>query len=82
MNTNKTFKLTISKVDEQLFAADAYSVTLPGSEGELTILAGHEPLVSLLKTGIITVREENGPKEFRIQKGLLETSHGQVTVLL
>jgi F-type H+-transporting ATPase subunit epsilon len=82
MQTRKTFTVTIARVNEQLFNGLAYSITVPGSEGELTILADHEPLVSLLKTGTITVRKDEATEKFQIEKGLLETSNGQVTVLL
>ena len=82
MTTSPTFKLTISKVNEFLFTGEANSVTLPGTEGELTLLAHHEPLITLLKKGTITVREGGDVKEFQIQKGLCETSHGQVTILV
>ncbi len=80
--TTHTFKLTITKVNEILFSGDAISVTLSGSEGELTVLANHEPLISLLKSGTITVRDSDGSKEFKIEKGILETSNGQVTILV
>ncbi len=77
-----TFKLTIAKVNEQLFSGDALSVNVPGTEGEMTILANHEPLITMLKKGIITVRDGENAKTFSIEKGLLETSNGQVTVLV
>jgi len=80
--TSSTFKLTVSKVNELLFTGEAVSVTLPGTEGELTFLANHEPLITLLASGKITVRTGEGEKEFQIEKGLCETSHGQVTVLV
>ncbi len=81
MQTN-TFSLTISKVNELLFTGEVHSVTLPGSEGELTILAHHEPLISMLKAGTITVRSNDETKQFPIERGLLEASSGQVTVLV
>lgn len=77
-----TFKLTISKVNEQLFSGDALSVNVPGTEGEMTILANHEPLITILKNGVITVQTNIESKSFTIEKGLLETSNGQVTVLV
>ncbi len=80
--TSPTFKLTISKVNELLFTGEAVSVTLPGTEGELTLLAQHEPFITLLKVGKIIVRTGDGEKEFQIEKGLCETSHGQVTILV
>ncbi len=82
MQAKSTFKLVISKVNELLFSGEAHSVTLPGSEGELTILAHHEPLITILKSGIITVHESSGSKQFNVEKGLLETSNGQVTILV
>ena len=78
----KTFTLTIAKVNEQLFSGEAISVNLPGTEGQMTVLAGHEPLVSLLKEGTITVQAESGIREFVIKKGVLEISNNHVTVLV
>ena len=82
MKEEKSFKLTISRVDEQLYSGNANAVTLPGTEGELTILAYHEPLVTMLKKGTVIVREGESVKRFSIDKGLLETSGNQVTVLV
>ncbi len=79
---SKIFKLTISKVNELLFSGEVDSVTIPGTEGELTLLAGHEPLITLLKKGKITARGKEESKEFEIEKGLCETSHEQVTLLV
>lgn len=80
--TQHTFTLTISKVHEQLFHDEALSVTVPGSEGEMTILAHHEPLITILKSGTIIVRTAEIVKQFTIKKGLLETSNGQVTIMV
>ena len=82
MSHGTPFRLTISKVDELLFGGEALSVTLPGTEGELTLLAHHEPLITLLGRGTITVHTEAEVREFRIERGVCETSHGQVTVLV
>lgn len=82
MQTHTAFKLVVSKVSELIFSGDAHSVTLPGSEGELTILPHHEPLITKLKAGTITIRTSDGDRLITIEKGLLETSHAQVTVLI
>jgi len=83
MQRTSTFKLTISKVNELVFQGDVISVTFPGSEGEFTVLAQHEPIITLLQHGTITVRIAPGEeKTFIIEKGVLEASHGQVTVLV
>ncbi|HET9641256.1 MAG TPA: F0F1 ATP synthase subunit epsilon, partial [Candidatus Paceibacterota bacterium] len=46
--------VVIAKVNESYFDGEAESVTLPGAEGELTILADHMPLVTTLKKGTVT----------------------------
>ena len=82
MKQDKTFKVTISRVNEQLFSGDVHSVTFPGTEGQLTILAHHEALITLLKKGTIIIRTETGEKNFDVLKGLIEVSNGQATVLV
>jgi hypothetical protein len=39
------------------YSGDAYAVVLPSMAGELAVLDHHEPLMSALKTGIITIRK-------------------------
>ena len=82
MRQEAVFTLTITKINEQLFTGEANAVTVPGSEGVLTVLAHHEPLVSLLKSGTVRVRKGEDITEFVINKGLLETSNNQVTILV
>ena len=78
-----TFHLVISSVGETFFDGAVISATLPGTDGELTILAGHEPLVTTLKPGMISVRIPSGEiKEFRNEIGILECSGNRAVVLL
>lgn len=74
--------VTIAKVHENVFAGEAKSVTVPTTEGEVTILSRHEPFVATLKPGTIAVRTEQGVETFTVTDGVLEVSHDQVTVLL
>jgi F-type H+-transporting ATPase subunit epsilon len=76
-------KLVIAKVDKVYYDGEAASVTLPGSEGELTVLQHHEPLITTLKAGRITVRINDGEEHtFEIEKGLLEVRSDGATVIL
>ena len=76
--------LTIARVDEVLYDGKAYSVTVPGKDGEMTVLRGHMPLISTLKEGTISVREnrESEPKKFPIKEGVLEVTGKGAIVLL
>jgi F-type H+-transporting ATPase subunit epsilon len=83
MQNTHTFTLTISTLDELLFNDAAVSVTVPGSEGELTLLAHHEPFITLLSRGTITVHTAAGDRRtFAIEKGVLEASGSQITLLV
>ncbi len=78
-------KLVIAKVNEVYFDGEADSVTLPGAEGVLTVLAHHEPLITTLKSGTIVVRAANlegGEVSFPITRGVLEVRADGATVIL
>ncbi|MEK7109337.1 MAG: F0F1 ATP synthase subunit epsilon [Patescibacteria group bacterium] len=76
--------IVIAKVDEVLFEGEAHSMTVPGQEGEMTLLAGHMPLISTLKEGDITVRLSAGaePRVFHVVGGVLEVRADGATVIL
>ena len=79
----KTFHLTIASVGETYFDGQAVSATLPGSDGELTVLANHEPFVTALRTGSITVKLTEGEaKTFKTENGILEFSGNRAVVLM
>jgi F-type H+-transporting ATPase subunit epsilon len=78
----KTFKLIITKIDSPIFDGDATSVTIPGEEGEMTVLAGHEALITRLKPGTITVQSETGKSTHEVGSGVVEIANNIVTVLL
>jgi F-type H+-transporting ATPase subunit epsilon len=83
MAEQKQLQLTIARVDAPVFSGPAVSVTVPGSEGEMTLLADHTPLMSALRAGTITVRKSDGENEtFELTSGTMEVSNNQVTILL
>ena len=77
-------RVVVAKVHENLFNGDAESVTVPTTEGEVTVLNGHEPLGAVLKPGMLTVKEKgkSESRTFEVTDGVLEVSSGQATVLL
>lgn len=76
-------KLTISKIDKVLWSGEALSVTVPGKAGEMTILAHHMPLITTLKAGIITVKEEGGTQEeFPVSSGFLQVEKTETVILV
>jgi F-type H+-transporting ATPase subunit epsilon len=57
------------------------SVTLPGSEGEMTILPSHAPLMSGLQPGALTFRKSGVETDVALSGGFLEVLDDKVIVL-
>lgn len=76
--------IVIAKVDEVLFEGEAYSLTVPGTDGEMTVLGSHEPLITTLKPGEARVHLAAGdtPQTFPISGGVLEVHSTGATVIL
>lgn len=74
--------LTGVKVDEPV-----YEVVLPTTSGEIAVFPGHEPLVTVAKTGVIRVRREKQHSDdrmelFAISGGVIEISSERVRILV
>jgi F0F1-type ATP synthase epsilon subunit len=48
----------------------------------MTVLTHHEPLVTTLKPGTITVRSREGEKTFPVEGGVLEVRPDGATIIL
>ena len=82
MAEQKSLHLTIAKIDEPVFDGEVVSVTVPGVEGEMTILAQHEALISPLKEGVVTIKTTKGAETHNIESGTLEISNNRATILI
>lgn len=75
--------LTIIALDKVLYHGAFASVTIPGSEGEMTILPHHMSLVTALSKGKLTVRnDEEKETIFEIEGGTAEIGTDGVTILV
>lgn len=82
MDKRESIHVIISRIDEAVFDGDALSVIAPGSEGVLTILPGHEPFISRLTAGTIEIESGHETHTVDIEKGLIEVSGDQISVLI
>ena len=65
-----------------LLSEDAEMVTLPGSEGYFGVLAGHSPVISTLKPGVIEVKGgSTGERRYFVSSGFADVSAEKLTVL-
>lgn len=76
------FSLSILSLQEVLFEGKVDSFVVPGPEGELGILSGHMPLITVLKKGGIRVRQNEKVYSFEIERGFLEVKPDKAVVLL
>lgn len=77
--------LTVDVVapDQVLWSGTAERLVAPTVEGEIGLLTGHEPVLSVLKSGVVRVRGgADGDAEFPIQSGFLSFDHDVVTVVV
>ena len=79
-----TIKVDVVSAEESIFSGDAELVSLPGKSGELGILPGHVPLITLIRPGFVRIHLP-GKKEVEqvfVAGGVLEVQPDLVTVLL
>lgn len=79
MNTIRLKVITPRKIvmDKQV-----NSVTVPTSDGEITVLPHHVHLFSLLVEGIVKIKKDGSEDDLAIGGGYLETNGETVTVLV
>ena len=64
-----------------LFSGDVDQVDLPGAEGDMGILAGHAPLVTTLRPGIVTIYRGGARDPVVVTGGFAEVGPAGLTVL-
>lgn len=65
-----------------LFSGEVTSVTLPGTEGDMGIFAGHAPVLSTLRPGVVVVTKEGGATDrIFVRGGFAEVNPHGLTLL-
>src|SRR3981081_1399184 len=65
-----------------LISGDVAQVDVPGSEGDFGVLAGHAPLVTTMRPGILVIyRDGQAPLRIVINGGFAEVGPNGLTVL-
>ena len=76
-----TFHFDLVAPDKLLFSGEVEQVDVPGAEGEFGVLAGHAPLVALLKPGMLVVHEGGRQLRFVVFGGFAEVNPQGLTIL-
>lgn len=76
------FQLDIVTPEKTIFSDSVDDVYLPGSEGEMGILAMHSALVAPLQPGELRYLKNGQVEEFAVGEGFVEVTGDKVSVLI
>jgi F-type H+-transporting ATPase subunit epsilon len=76
-----TFKFEFVSPERILISAEAEQVVVPGMEGQFTVFAGHAPVISTLRPGVLEAQVEGGRRRVFVRGGFAEVEPDHVTVL-
>lgn len=78
----KTYQLTISSPEGNLFKGEVGRLILRGAAGDLAVLAGHIPFITSITPGDVEIMmEDESIKKAHATGGLLTVDKEAVTVL-
>jgi F-type H+-transporting ATPase subunit epsilon len=77
-----TFKFELVTPERMVVSQDASEVVVPGVEGEFTVFAGHAPVISTLRPGVVYATLGDGRKiRAFVKGGFAEVDADHVTIL-
>ena len=76
-----TFNFELLTPERLLLSAAAEQVVVPGSEGDFAVLAGHAPVISTLRPGVLEITLPQGRQRIFVKKGVAEADPERLTVL-
>lgn len=78
----KTFSLTVSSPDGNIFTGEIIQLNLRGANGDLAVMAGHIPFITPVQPGVCRILFEDGTENAgETAGGLLTVSNDGVTLL-
>jgi F-type H+-transporting ATPase subunit epsilon len=76
-----TLHFELVSPEKLVFSGEVEQVDVPGAEGDFGVLAGHAPVVTTLRPGILTVHGAGGAQRIVVLGGFAEVSAQGLTVL-
>ncbi len=76
------FHFELVSPEKLLFSGDVESVVAPGAEGQFTVLKDHAPVMTTLKSGVVTVAGGDGKVEkLFVRGGFADVNAAGFTIL-
>ena len=76
-----TFHFDLVSPEKLAYSGEVDQVDVPGVEGDFGVLAGHAPVVAVIRPGILTVTVGGKHEKIIVLGGLAEVSEKGLTVL-
>jgi len=67
--------------ERKLASFEASEVQIPGSEGDMTAMPDHMPVITTLRPGIVRAKGADGEQEFVVSGGFAEITPTSMSVL-
>lgn len=77
----ESFKFELVSPERLLVSTQVESVVLPGSEGEMTIMAHHAPVMTTIKPGVVQIAGGDGDDSFVVFGGFADILPESCTLL-
>lgn len=79
-------KFELISPERVVFSEEIYEAILPSTEGQIAVLPGHIPLITLLKAGVISLRRQKGDADNKLEHiatsgGFVEVSENAIKVM-
>lgn len=76
-----TLQFDLVSPERRLASVQATEVQIPGADGDMTVMADHAPLITTLRTGLLTVTGPAGATTYAVTGGFAEISASGTSVL-
>lgn len=76
-----SLQLEIVTPEKLAYSETIDAVVLPGVEGEMGALTGHEPLMTMIQPGDLQVQQSGETHHLAVGEGFVEVTGSKVTVL-
>ena len=76
-----TLHFELVSPEKLVFSGEVEQVDVPGAKGDFGVLAGHAPMVTTLRPGVLTVKAAGGEQKIVVLGGFAEVSAKGLTVL-
>jgi len=76
-----TVQFDLVSPERLLASVEAKEVQIPGSEGDMTALPDHAPLITTLRPGVLKVTSDKGVDEYVVTGGFAEINPTSISVL-